>query len=753
MRASAKARGAAPLLVVGVGAVLVLLGAVPASADEAPATSVPLTVVLMGDSYTAGNGARDEAGNEVYFGPERCRRSTAAWGAQYADALGRAGYDVTLLNRACSASTTDAVLHDRDMRDSRLLLYPEPEPLDAPLDDQPYLDWARTQDRCLPAPATEEYMVAAVHRDPVGDGTADVMVTCERWLHAQVDALNPDVDLVLLTVGGNDLGFPDLVRECLVLGNAGTCARQIDSASKRIDTDLSDRVTAVLREINRRTEGHAEVAYVAYPELEVNDSLTLTGLVGGAPLQIDVGARFAQMSAAALVAQRDAVERANAAAGRNEVTLVDGTAALFDGHEPDARPAVRNANRWMLEAFDSAHMDEWYHLNPSGHRALAEYVATFGAFGASSSGPSARDVAVMIDASGGGQAGLAEVRDAVGSSAAWAGARVSVIEQRVAADGVSLERRLLVSGQRPDAAVTELAHRPDAPWLPAADVTLAARWNASSQVVWLGSSDGAGATAVPVWTGAADNRSVRVQRLDAPVGGLAAALADAAALPHAWSGGPYVVPGDALELTTVGSSDEPGTTAAWDIDGDGVFETRVHAGRALVSWPRGSAGWVTLQVTAADGSVALTDAWVASGAASLVDTMPCLAGDGDAAAKSSDGRPGCGRQPSGTWTVGDDEVSPPAGEGTALWGDGGERHEPGSPVLAALSAVPMAGDERVLSSESGRTVAGSRRNATAREAMRSLMRVHAARRYRAGCGVAAVGPLRARPPVRTMAAW
>ncbi|NTV38966.1 MAG: hypothetical protein HGA51_03275, partial [Demequinaceae bacterium] len=78
----------------------------------------PLTVLLMGDSYTAGNGARAD-GDPAYYGPEHCMRSTNTWGEQYARMLESDGYAVTLMNRACSASTSDAVLHSRSMKDSR----------------------------------------------------------------------------------------------------------------------------------------------------------------------------------------------------------------------------------------------------------------------------------------------------------------------------------------------------------------------------------------------------------------------------------------------------------------------------------------------------------------------------------------------------------------------------------------------------------------------------------------------------------
>src|SRR5680860_656753 len=98
------------------------------SVATAPGGAQPLTVLLMGDSYTAGNGARDDAGEPAYYGPERCMRSTNTWGEQYANIMENNGYAVTLLNRACSAADTGAILSDRNMKDSRVMSYPETEP-------------------------------------------------------------------------------------------------------------------------------------------------------------------------------------------------------------------------------------------------------------------------------------------------------------------------------------------------------------------------------------------------------------------------------------------------------------------------------------------------------------------------------------------------------------------------------------------------------------------------------------------------
>ncbi len=48
----------------------------------------PLNVLLLGDSYSAGNGSRDRSGDRTYFGAEGCYRSTTNWASQYVAWLG-----------------------------------------------------------------------------------------------------------------------------------------------------------------------------------------------------------------------------------------------------------------------------------------------------------------------------------------------------------------------------------------------------------------------------------------------------------------------------------------------------------------------------------------------------------------------------------------------------------------------------------------------------------------------------------------
>ncbi len=655
--------------------------------------SAPITVLLMGDSYTSGNGARTPDGDAAYYGPDKCLQSTVTWGEQYADALASQGYTVTLLNRACSAASTDALLHDRYLKDTAVLVYPEAEIEGEPRDDAVYETWARTNARCISTPASDEYIVTAVTRMDAGDGTATVHVSCERWLRPQVDALNPDVDLVFLTVGGNDVHFPDIVRACLILGDGDECEQALDVADAYVANDFTADLIDVFVEIERRTNGQARVVYLAYPNLEVNEDLELTSVGNDGLKRIAISQRLDALAEAGLEAQRNAVAAVNAQTQTDSVVFLDGIPELFAGHEPDARPASVNDDRWMYEAFETLNRDEWYHLTPEGHRQIAHYVAGFGDFGAVSSSDvptPARDVALVIGDRGMGHAAAIEALD---DQSLWEGAAITVIEQRIAPDGVNIERRVVIQGAGAREAAHALAGRDRSAWRPAADVVLPARWNATSHVVYVGDPSLSLSDVAPLWSGDAQGRSVYVdwqtvevvplrigsagavhhrigQTLADVRNRLVQALAEVQSSPLAWAGGPYVATGSTVALNAQGSyqaastthgvpatrsdatemsaTDTPATrsdlTFEWDLDADGIFETRAPGPQLDVAPGRLSPGWISVRVTTPSGQASVASAWVTAVPQGDEGHANCLGDDAGAGTPHHQGRVGCGTE-------------------------------------------------------------------------------------------------------------
>lgn len=88
-----------------------------------------------------------------------------------------------------------------------------------------------------------------------GADSADVLAE-------QVSALDAGTDLVTITVGGNDIGFVDLILAC---GGrfSPTCASQVRTTETRIATELPARLDAVYAAIAERAP-NARVAVLGY---------------------------------------------------------------------------------------------------------------------------------------------------------------------------------------------------------------------------------------------------------------------------------------------------------------------------------------------------------------------------------------------------------------------------------------------------------------------------------------------------------
>ena len=345
--------------------VCVLLGAlaglVPAAAS-AQSTARPLKVVQLGDSYSAGNGAGD------YYGPKDCYRSSSNWAERYLDTL-RASYNVTFVNRACSGGVINGLTNRRNMDTKRAAVY-VPEEVDkddagarAALDSRGDCNSRYRDDEAYEITAT-----GAVQDPRVGSGTT-VWFDCERYMHPQINAVGRDTDLVLFTIGGNDVEFATIVKECFALGfrDPGTCREKIDAAQDAIG-DVGVRTGQFLRALKSRLRPDAQIVLVTYPYLEKDPDFHLRGGF----LFLDnyaVGREIRELGDMGDEGQEAAVAAINAEGGA-KVTLLDDVKTHFAGHEPDGRTTSRNPDRWIHE-FDTFTMAEWYHFNSTGHQEIA----------------------------------------------------------------------------------------------------------------------------------------------------------------------------------------------------------------------------------------------------------------------------------------------------------------------------------------------------------------------------------------------
>ena len=196
----------------------------------------PINYVAMGDSYSAGehgDPSEQEAG-EQYFDVKpadlECRRWPLAYPQRLDDHL--AGADLTVSFFACTGAVTDNIYDPAGATRPETNRPSEAAPAYDPsrADDQQDDDWEPRQ---------------AVSLD-------------------QVDDLG-SVDMVTLTIGGNDLGFADVVTECVV-GICNISSLGGEARAEQLFDDVEADIGSVLQEL-KRVAPNAVVFVLGYPDI------------------------------------------------------------------------------------------------------------------------------------------------------------------------------------------------------------------------------------------------------------------------------------------------------------------------------------------------------------------------------------------------------------------------------------------------------------------------------------------------------
>ncbi len=309
------------------------IAATPGLQSPAEAAGETTDIVLVGDSYSAGNGA----GN--YYGPDNCYRSNSNWAERYAAWLKNNGYPATFTNVACNGATT----HQFFNRNPR------------PGDGGSY------NGVCLGTPQSpDEYIDSQ----------------CKAWLKPQIEAINSSTDLVVLTLGGNDIGFKNIVYQCFVPAyrDPGDCRYHVKLARDRINDPYSDglkeRLKLVLTKIHEKNP-KTRVVLLGYPHL-VGDTYpyVLKSLLGTD--SYDAGREVRLLNEQGTAKQLEVVNAVNTQYGKF-VTYIQAN-KWFNGREPDPRPGSSNPARWLLEVWEdkTISLQTLYHPNPQGHNGYFE---------------------------------------------------------------------------------------------------------------------------------------------------------------------------------------------------------------------------------------------------------------------------------------------------------------------------------------------------------------------------------------------
>lgn len=320
---------------------------------EGEAQETPLKIVHLGDSFSAGNGYRNELGLADYYGPFGCKRSHFNWGERYVATLSDE-FNVTYINRACSGANVINLVERQRQNDDFLV------------DRMPRIFCPRSQ-----YPDEEYYEKEGIF-------------TCVRYQVPQIDILDETVDLVLLTVGGNDANFVGVALSCIVPGtrDASECRDELDQGLLNIRDTIQPQLTEFLPRLAEKmtadgeSQPHGKVVVVSYPNL----FLDVPYVLSDEEVSFDVTERIRELVDLVDEVQIAAVEATNAAVGTEFALFFNKTKGAFAGHEIDPEPFSRNPDRWLLE-IEGVRFRDYFHLNTAGHIGLSEVVAEDGSFG------------------------------------------------------------------------------------------------------------------------------------------------------------------------------------------------------------------------------------------------------------------------------------------------------------------------------------------------------------------------------------
>ena len=373
-----------PWLVLGAAFLLLLAGSTPAHSEGQKPKS--LSIVHLGDSYSAGNGAGD------YHGPADCRRSGRNWGAIFASWVNSQGIAASYQNRACSGGTIGDLFSSRTLpkQSAKGVSASSVEDAKAKLE---------SSDACSTRAVGDDFLSVDYHlkkNNSWWPWAKDYTYECQITIRAQADFVGPQTDLVLMTMGGNDLGFSHLVANCFgpkvpfVMDGAHAvkCRDDIAAAKSNLPSTLDKLKANISQLITTRMTGSttSKVMLLSYPLLSTDRAYVLNN----DGVRFDASHGIRELGQLAITEQKRIIGELEATfPGR--VKFVEDAPAAFAGHEPDPRVLTKNNSRWLNEFLEtegdygsdnkvkgnfSATPSDWYHPNLIGHREMSKLTQT-----------------------------------------------------------------------------------------------------------------------------------------------------------------------------------------------------------------------------------------------------------------------------------------------------------------------------------------------------------------------------------------
>lgn len=340
-----------------------LISVIPKSVNAALAAPryKQLNVVLLGDSYSAGNGTRDYIKGEAY-----CYRSSSNWASLYVDDLKRQGVPVMFKNNACSGAKTYHIHQDwlnRPVAVQYKLLLGNLEK-----------NYSLTRERLGKAEsACRKYGNAVATSYTINKlryisnkKQTSVEINCKYKQDPQVNAVKKDTDLVLLTIGGNDYSFNKIVENCFVFtAIASTCQDKIREAKDNANRYYTSSIERVLDEIYKKgSPDRTQVILLGYPLL----SLDMDYHIGLIPPFYNVAQEVRKIGIDFNNIQAQAINKYKEKYPDREVYFLNSIPSGFFGKEPHPSLLIANSENAINELFQPGlDVNEWYHPTIKGH--------------------------------------------------------------------------------------------------------------------------------------------------------------------------------------------------------------------------------------------------------------------------------------------------------------------------------------------------------------------------------------------------
>ena len=593
----------------------------PVNADPPARDGKVAVVTLLGDSFSAGNGAGDYYDNE----PKKSYRSRNNWAQHYVNSLRSRGIATIFHNLAFSGSKTDEVIGgqiERVPQDSDLVMFSigGNDGNFGKIVQDCFVLYLQNAINCKSSIESAENFIQS---GELRTKTENVLNELEKRLpdkHAQI---------VLM-------GYPHL---------------SIDDPGFMLTT------------CSKRSVQGCYGASLSYP----------------------TATKVRQLADEMAAAQEKLVREwnANNDGSRHTVHYVSSIRSDFAGHEPNPSTAAKNDYRWLnefwetqgrlgdsgkTEASPSFDIMEWYHPNKIGHQKMGEALdktinpTTFTREVKTSQAPV--DVAIILDTSGGmldnPQATLKKVEDAMASFTRnnsnvrfalvtysgfpidglviWYGGEMPTIRSRFTSDVSAIERALGTITPTPGGdngegvysammeAFTRLDWRPgaqkktvliaDAPPVDPeqrtgytkADVEQKAYELDPVEVYAFDTNGWLETPELADLTTRTGGQIVKVNNPQTAPDVIAAAVEKASNKPFAWLDGPYNrAIGESLTLDARGSYSKNGniTSYEWDLNGNGDFEVSSSSPTFEYTWHEAYSGLVGLRITDSTGATSM----------------------------------------------------------------------------------------------------------------------------------------------------